>query len=368
MKHTDAVDTPAERATVLYSFRLRLLKLLLLCGSSAIALIWFLETWTARVVPLDQVAYPVMIAIFSASCVVLFIRPRLLEQIEELSFTTFAVYIILHTQPSMLADADTYTLSSLAQWFPLVYTTAFFFLRTRRAILVSGLIYMAVLVPYCIDLVIRGSGLWDSDRGLLMLNTFCAHPVYIVALSGISKLKTDIIQARAHADLLQVAASVDYLTGVANRRAAAQMLQRALDHAHDVGTAVSVILLDIDHFKTVNDTFGHDVGDTVLCQVPAILQQHVRASDMLGRWGGEEFVVVASATDAVEAAQIAERLRALMAKHEFQHVGQLTASFGVATSLGDDTPDTLVKRADKALYQAKQRGRNRVETLACLNA
>jgi diguanylate cyclase (GGDEF)-like protein len=342
-------------------FRLRLLKLLLLCGSGAIGLIWVFEAWTNRVSSIDRVAYPTMIAIFSAACIALVVRPGTLKQVERLCFVTFAAYMVLHAQPSALAGVDIYNLASLAQWFPLIYAAAFFFLDTRQAMLVSGLVYLSLLVPYGANLMFDRAALWESDRALLMLNVFCSHPVYIVTLSGIARLKTHVMQARAHADALHIAASVDYLTGVANRRTAAHLLQQALIDAQARGAVVSIILLDIDHFKLINDTFGHDVGDEVLRQVAATLQRRLRSSDTLGRWGGEEFIVVAGATSANEAAQLAEQLRALVASHEFQQVSQVTASFGVASSLLHDTPEALVKRADEALYLAKQDGRNRIE-------
>jgi diguanylate cyclase (GGDEF)-like protein len=284
-----------------------------------------------------------------------------LEYIERLSFATLAIYIVFHAQPATLTEMGSYEFASLAQWFPLVYTAAFFFLPTRQAILASVLVYLSMVIPYGVDLVFHHAALWSSERGLLMMNVFCSHPVYIVTLLGIAALKAHIVQAGAQADILQVAASVDYLTGVANRRAITQVLQSALDRAKQTNAVVAVILLDIDHFKSINDTFGHAAGDTVLVQVCAVLQGQLRAADMLGRWGGEEFLIVANATGAEEAAQIAERLRAVVAARAFEEVGQLAASFGVAASLHHDTLEALVKRADEALYLAKQGGRNRVE-------
>ncbi|MBC8078633.1 MAG: GGDEF domain-containing protein [Chloroflexales bacterium] len=278
-----------------------------------------------------------------------------------MSFATFAAYMVLSAQPTMHMDGEAYKIASLAQWFPLVYTAAFFFLDTRRATLVSGFVYVSIVIPCFVDLSLDDSVWWISGRGILLINMFCSHPVYIVVLSGIAKLKAHVVQAHVNANELRIAASIDYLTGVANRRAIVHTLENALDHAHKRRAKVSVILLDIDHFKLINDTFGHNVGDNVLIQVASLLNEHLRASDELGRWGGEEFVIVADATDATEAARLAERLRALVAGHRFEPVGQLTASFGVAVSLPHDTTAMLVKRADQALYQAKQLGRNRVE-------
>ncbi|HEU5098864.1 MAG TPA: GGDEF domain-containing protein [Roseiflexaceae bacterium] len=307
-----------------------------------------------------------MIAFFSISWVLLFVRPNLLELVERLSFATFASYIVVHVQPFVLEGVDTYTLASLAQWFPLVYTAAFFFLSTRHAIVGSVLVYFSLLIPYMLNLPFHDAAFSSSEQGLLMFNMFCSHPVYIVTLSGIAKLKTHITQASAYADILHIAASVDYLTGVANRRTTAQQLLRALEQAHRADTAMSVILLDIDHFKSINDTFGHDVGDTVLVQMSALLQEHLRASDTLGRWGGEEFLIVVNAAGAAAVAEMADRLRTVIAQHEFPQIGQLTASFGVAALFPSDTPESLVKRADQALYAAKQAGRNRVEATVAL--
>jgi diguanylate cyclase (GGDEF)-like protein len=334
---------------------------LLIFGSAALVFIWIIEAKAARISPLDALAYPLMIAIFSISCSILFLRPSALELIERVTFATFAIYIILHAQSVTLTTMDSYEFASLAQWFPLVYAAAFFFLTTRQAILVSVLAYLSMLVPYGIDLALHRAVLLTSDRGLLIMNVFSSHPVYIVTLSGIAMLKAHVMQAGAQAAILREAASIDYLTGIANRRAATDVLQDALNRVSQADSVVSVILLDIDHFKLINDTFGHDVGDQVLIQMPIILQEHLRTSDTLGRWGGEEFVVVANETDSSAAAQMAERLRSQIASYTFTQAGQRTASFGVATSIRGDTPDSLMKRADQALYLAKQNGRNRVE-------
>jgi diguanylate cyclase (GGDEF)-like protein len=157
---------------------------------------------------------------------------------------------------------------------------------------------------------------------------------------------------------LNAAANLDYLTGVANRRAITQMLQQSLARAQEVGEELSVLLLDVDHFKRINDTFGHDVGDQVLTEVTGTLRQHLRTTDTLGRWGGEEFIIVANRTESDEATALAERLRGIIASSSYLKVERLTISMGVSTSTLYDIPESLIKRADGALYQAKQGGRN----------
>jgi diguanylate cyclase (GGDEF)-like protein len=163
-------------------------------------------------------------------------------------------------------------------------------------------------------------------------------------------------------------ANVDGLTGVANRRRAAQVLDEAL--ASDSTEGLSVLVVDVDHFKRVNDTFGHLAGDTVLKEVATRLQAVLRERDLLARWGGEEFLVVLPDTELGAARLVAERLRAAVA-HEPVPVGEggddisVTVSVGVATghaggAAGPEAAQVLVHQADRALYAAKQGGRNLV--------
>ena len=123
-------------------------------------------------------------------------------------------------------------------------------------------------------------------------------------------------------------------------------------------------MFDIDHFKAVNDRYGHPVGDTVLVGLTRLVQRNLRAADTLARWGGEEFVIMMPHCDADEAVGLAEKLRALLALQTFETVGQVTASFGVTQCRPEDSPQSWLKRADLALYQAKAEGRNAVRLLA----
>jgi diguanylate cyclase (GGDEF)-like protein len=123
---------------------------------------------------------------------------------------------------------------------------------------------------------------------------------------------------------------------------------------------LTVILLDVDRFKSVNDRFGHDVGDDVLRALARVLQQGARLTDVIGRWGGEEFMVVCTGTKAGEAALLAERLAQALRSTHVDVVGTVTASFGVAQARAGEMPRQLVERADRALYQAKHEGRDRV--------
>lgn len=159
------------------------------------------------------------------------------------------------------------------------------------------------------------------------------------------------------------AAFRDPLTGAQNRSSLDMALQREIDLATRQDSSLSLIVLDIDHFKSVNDRFGHVMGDDVLRAVAQITSNSIRRSDLLFRYGGEEFVILTSHTNSDGAHLLAERIRQRIAANESvagtpMHV---TASFGVSTLHPGDTPITLFQRADEALYRAKNGGRNRVE-------
>ncbi len=165
-------------------------------------------------------------------------------------------------------------------------------------------------------------------------------------------------------------AIVDGLTGLNNRRYLDNHLKILFDRAAVRGRPISICMTDIDRFKLVNDTYGHDVGDEVLREFAARIRSTVRGADLACRYGGEEFVVVMPDTPIELAASVAERLRAIVEDKPFyvrsiDRELSITASLGIATSSGAfGAPDEILKHADKALYEAKHAGRNRVVAAA----
>jgi diguanylate cyclase len=158
-------------------------------------------------------------------------------------------------------------------------------------------------------------------------------------------------------------AAFDGLTGLRNARTFRLELERACATARRTGKPVALVLLDLDHFKLVNDTYGHQVGDLVLAQTGKVLLESARAADASFRAGGEEFAVLCESTSSSEAAGVAERLRSDLAGRSIQLGDKklaVTASLGVATLGGDAEPKALFQAADQALYRAKEGGRNRV--------
>ena len=126
---------------------------------------------------------------------------------------------------------------------------------------------------------------------------------------------------------------------------------------------LSLTILDIDYFKRVNDSYGHHIGDSVLIEISELLKANVRESDYIGRWGGEEFLIICPETQLDGSIQFIEKLRKKIENYDFSVVGKQTASFGISIYSKEDTIESIIKRADAALYQAKETGRNKVNYL-----
>jgi two-component system cell cycle response regulator len=195
---------------------------------------------------------------------------------------------------------------------------------------------------------------FDSDELRMRLNT----------AQRILKLQADLIAAR---EGLRDQATHDYLTGLWNRSASLDILQRELDRAAREGKEVGLVMADLDEFKHINDRFGHKAGDAALCEVARRMTLALRPYDAVGRYGGDEFLIVLPGLDAATAAELAERLRARVADVPVHAAGEsipVTMTFGVTSSRGATGAEAsaLVDVADEAMYSAKRAGRNRVAT------
>jgi len=189
---------------------------------------------------------------------------------------------------------------------------------------------------------------------------------YTIAVDISALKETQNRLAEAHAELaiqrdaLERLSVTDQLTGVANRRRLDDMLAREINRFVRYGRPLSVLLLDVDHFKAINDAFGHSVGDIVLMEIARMIAEGVRQTDMPGRWGGEEFLIICPETDITGAIALAELLRNRIAEHIFPEAGNVTISSGVATLTNGESSKDFLRRVDQALYQAKDGGRNQV--------
>lgn len=159
---------------------------------------------------------------------------------------------------------------------------------------------------------------------------------------------------------LEEKAKTDALTGAFNRDGIEEAIRLGLWEWRNHNKPLSIVMMDVDHFKSVNDLHGHAVGDRVLTALSGLVQNHIRTSDLFARWGGEEFVLVCRDTSIQYAAQLADKLRELIGQQVFDNGLQVTVSFGVASLHARESLEQLFHRADEALYEAKRRGRNRV--------
>lgn len=191
------------------------------------------------------------------------------------------------------------------------------------------------------------SGIYDEDnqfRELLAISRDITQKV---------KIRRDIKKL----------SETDKLTGLDNRLKLDQSLEKVLDQVRNNAAIFALIMIDIDHFKEVNDCFGHLTGDAVLVALAGLLKNSIRAMDLIGRWGGEEFLVILPDTDATGAMKLAEKLRRVVSENHFPQQQHITISLGVSVFDDDTTVDSVIYRADQALYQAKENGKNRVHRM-----
>jgi diguanylate cyclase (GGDEF)-like protein len=189
---------------------------------------------------------------------------------------------------------------------------------------------------------------------------------YIVKLQKMNDELEEIVKSRTREleqknEELNRLATTDRLTGLYNRLFLEKMLPHEFAVAKRFSNPFSFIMLDIDHFKQINDRYGHQAGDEVLKTIARIILDNIRACDITVRWGGEEFLIICSDTHLPGARILAEKLRQAVERHDFPIVERCTASFGVSAYQEHDDIHSMMERADRALYAAKRGGRNRVE-------
>ena len=184
----------------------------------------------------------------------------------------------------------------------------------------------------------------------------------IEAIRDITTTKQLELELKQSNELLSNQARIDFLTGIYNRRMFDTLLTAEIARAERYDAPLSLIMLDLDHFKQINDGLGHSRGDLVLQKIAELISGRLRSHDIFSRWGGEEFVVLTPKNDSFQAALLAEILRELIEQYDFYSGLKVTVSFGVTSYCSGESAASFIERADAALYKAKQLGRNRVES------
>lgn len=242
--------------------------------------------------------------------------------------------------------------------FGLVLAGAFIMFERRLAIRLGvGMLALSSLLTVAAMGLEAGRGQLVGETVLYLVRVHVLLVLLLILVAVATGLREQYHRAIERAALLEQQALTDPLTRVANRRAAQERLEEELVDGERRGRPLSVAMLDVDHFKAVNDTYGHETGDVVLREVAAALSATVRARDLVARWGGEEFLLLLPETTAGEALAIAERVRLAIAGLHPEGL-RITATIGVAEAADGETAGSLLRRADLGLYAGKQDGRN----------
>lgn len=245
-------------------------------------------------------------------------------------------------------------LGEFTNWVPFFFIIVFLIFDQKMALFVSMVIFTTtVVIGLGMSLIFKQEFTLQTYDSLFQF--YISNAVYILALYYLQRFKLAFIQNEA----MQHLADTDYLTNLPNRR----LIEKKLNENSNRDLEFSVILFDVDHFKKVNDRFGHDIGDKVLKEFANLIQENIRDKDIVGRWGGEEFIIIANDLNAKQAVVFSDRLRKLIEEAAFSHQNKVTASFGVAEYRQKEKIKDVLKRADIALYMAKENGRNKVEIL-----
>lgn len=357
---------PNESIELLYALKRRIY-----FGAMAAGLLSLFITWTSKalngtVTPYERVIFPLILVLSLGLMMLMWRVPRALIWVE---FSLFALLTIsmlgkfleILQKPANALEVHHAALADLLYWFPLAYVLAFLIFESRRHLLIAVLLFflgsVAVGLFHTVpELLLHG----DSADVFLLGRFYLANAVYIILLTMGARLNEQYIRAHTLAETMTRLAHTDALIGIANRRELEVTIVREMDRAKRHSQPLSVVLFDLDHFKHINDNYGHAAGDNVLIETANLVQGILRLSDQLGRWGGEEFLVVAPQTNSAQACRLAERLRMTLALHSHKDVGIVTASFGVSEYRAGESQQAWLKRADERMFTAKQSGRNRI--------
>ncbi|WP_051946848.1 diguanylate cyclase [Thermus amyloliquefaciens] len=316
-----------------------------------LALVAWATSRAAGLDPVDRLFLPLLALGFSLLAIALWRSPRTGPWVLVLAHTLVATYLLATLAYQLLLVPNPLGLSPAAYWVPFVYFSSFLFFQARQAVRLA-LLYLLAL--FLLSVVGAFRGHFHAEHLNALAQFFGANLAYVGLLYMLVRVKEGYLEA-------QLEAYTDPLTGLRNRRYLDLILERELFRARRYNRPLSLLVLDLDDFKKVNDTYGHPVGDRVLRALARCLEEHLRKSDRPVRLGGEEFAILLVETPLAQAVRLAGRLRQAVAALKVIPVAGLTASIGVAEARPEDSPLSLLKRADDALYQAKRRGKNRVE-------
>lgn len=311
---------------------------------------------------MDLIVPPVGGVVYGGLIIALIRRPWWLQAIVQVALATAALMLIAPAWFYTLHAASTPgvqligVLPPVPALFVILLVMVMIFIPGRRAFVLALLCWLLVALPVLVYLVLHPREMW-APRGMDLLMAYGPVSIMVVVLMPMQRgLVGTIRRMTSERARMEVMLHRDPVTGIHNRRLGEHVLRAALGDARPAG----LIMLDMDHFKAINDTYGHPAGDRVLQAVAARCKALLRADECISRWGGEEFMVIVPDIDAAGLHLVAERLQMAVARLPVAPVPQVTASFGATMIAGADDFDSALQRVDGALYAAKAQGGNRV--------
>lgn len=249
-----------------------------------------------------------------------------------------------------MLDLGEGSLGDFIVWLPIITLGLFLMFDRIQAMIANAILLAVLLIP-----AVPVFGRLRSEQ----IESLILFYAGIIVYTSLAYFLHQLYRRRAEQNAMLRFAYIDALTGIANRHRIDNWLIEKTEAGERDGSLFSVLFFDLDHFKDINDVYGHKTGDDVLRLLAEVVEKEVGQGDLFGRWGGEEFIVL---TDTGEEAafKLAEQLRKSIENHDFGIAGNVTASFGLSVNRPGDTAESVLSRADERMYRSKQAGRNRV--------
>ncbi len=328
----------------------------------SIIFVWGFYSYVGEISWIDQYALPIIAYIMCFLMIFLWSKLISLRSFEYLAYCLIFIYIslkIFFQLRGVIVD-DLQIESNFLLWVTFIYILGFCLLEIRRA-LAGSLIFLLLVLAFGVGFFSQSNTIVVNIPKLqLLFEVFLVSIFSIILLYLMAHTGEHYNSTRLTANFNSKLANTDSLTMMDNRRQLERHLNEEINRADRHNLPLAIIMFDIDHFKRINDEFGHALGDLVLVKSARIVRNSLRSSDHFGRWGGDEFVCVATNTDEETAVLLAERLRTDLEQAPILKSSPITCSFGVTRFISGDTPEDLIRRADQGLLQAKENGRNQV--------
>ena len=325
-------------------------------------ILWALSYTFGVLGSIDRYAVPLISTVIVFLLILLRINRIKLNSFEILVYCLIFVFAVSKTYMDFykfIQAGNTFASSDLL-YIPLLYILGFTLLGKRRGF-ISALVFLIALLFISLIFVNQSSGTTDFiQNALQIMKLFLVSTASILLLYLLSYIGEQHFQAHVQSEVNARLANTDSLTQVDNRRHLESNMDNEINRATRQKQPLSVIMVDFDHFKKVNDQYGHAAGDNVLVNIARLVRKNLRSMDHFGRWGGDEFICVAVNTDLKTACSLAERIRSEIENARFPGTPAITCSIGVTLYSKGDTLQELISRVDEGLMQAKIAGRNRV--------